>query len=334
MADSIDDAHECAGAKSQTTVRFGALLGIKDLFVEYIISPFEAAHPHIRVEYIALENSGELLAALAAKRTDAPFDLIMLDLAFAKSATDDNLLAPFTQEDLPAMQGLAEDARIAGVAAVPVTSDMMALLYNPRLVDPAPRSWNDFACPAYAGRIAVADPPGLTGLGLTVIYDHIGGGLGGPDFAVGMDRIDALARGVRSFEHIDFAPLVASGEYAMTIGWAARTRQLLARSRATTLEVVVPLEGSMRQINTVGIVAGTQQPAAALQLLNFMIDEQAQTAIAEKLFYVPMNAGALAARFARDPMTPPPKDIGINMLDLAPYLQSITQAWKDRGIGR
>ena len=334
MPENSKDNIGNADSRPQSTVIFGALLGIRELFVENIIRPFEAANPDVRVEYLALENSAQLLEALAGGQGNPLHDLIMLDLAFAKRATDEHLLEHFNPAAVPAMADLVPEARIDGVAAVPVTSDLMALLYNNSLIRRPPTSWNDFADPAYAGRVAVADPPGLTVLGLTVIYDRIAGGQGGPAFDAGIDRIAAFASGIKSFEHIDFAPMVASGELAMTVGWSARTRQLLARSRDTTLEVVVPQEGTMRQVNTVGLVAGTKRKAEALRLINYMIDERAQTAAAEKMFYASVNARVASAQAANGGTTTAASDIGIDMLALAAHLQSITQGWQEKGIGR
>ncbi len=320
-----------AAAQQQTTVTFAGYSGIfQDYFVEHVVAPFEAANPDIKIDYFAMVNSSQLVGQLVAQAADPTIDVVFMDLVFSKSATDQNLFEKLTPDLVPSIADLNPNYAIDGIAGVPVTRDTLALVYNPKLVNPAPTSWTAFADAAWAGKVAVSGPPGMFGVGLTIIYDRMEGGDSLTDLSKGIDYLVGFAPNVQSFEAKDFAPQVQSGELAMSQGWNARS-QITASTTDGAIGVVTPAEGTVLQVNTINLVQNAKHRDAALKFIDYLLSKPAQEAIANNLFYTPVNAkvelpAETVAKLGGADLAS--KVLDVDLIALAPVIPEITQAWQ------
>ena len=99
--------------------------------------------------------------------------------------------------------------------------------------------------------------------------------------------------------------LVLNGVVKVATGWNARS-QLFADESKGRLGVLLPPEGTVSVVNTLNLVEGSHNRAAALVFMNYAISQQAQKAFAERMYYGPTNAraGVAPAVLARTASSP------------------------------
>ncbi len=317
-----------------TSVRMVGFLGVyEEFFKAEILTAFRASFPDIEVDYVGIENSAQILQRLQDDQAGPQADVVLMDMVFAKKGTDLGLFEPLSAPKLPAMADLAPSARIEGLAAVPFTFDTLSLIYDKRVVRSAPTSWSAFAEPSYSGTVAISDPPGMTGLCMTVIYDRIAGGADAATFPAGIETLAKIAPGIKSFEQIDYWPLVASGEISMSPAWNARAQKMVHENPAGHVGVAMPVEGTVRQVSTISLLAAAPQREAALVFMNFLIGARAQSIMTEGMFYAPVNAKVkpsdrASKKIAGEEMSALTRDL--NMIALAAAIPWVTEQWNHK----
>ena len=80
------------------------------------IEPFRAAHPDISVFYDAVASSTQSLALLRRQRGQPEIDVVLLDLATARTATEEGLLEAPSPESMPVLGELAPASLFPGIA--------------------------------------------------------------------------------------------------------------------------------------------------------------------------------------------------------------------------
>ncbi len=259
-----------------------------DNYRKFIIEPFEASHPGIRVAYQPSPNSAQTMALLTMQRVQPQIDVAVLDVAVAIRAAEQALLAPLDRTRLSHLQDYPDWARLPGDRGVAFSQDNLAVLYNTDKIKQPPTSWKDLADPRYKGRIAakLTDTRG-------VILLPILGKVQGTDYKVSVDPafalLDRIAANVSTWEPApDCYAVVQSGEADLSICWNARA-QYLHDTQGGKIGVTVPKEGTVGQINTIGRVAGSPRADQATAFIDYALSPEAQTAFAVKSYYGPVN---------------------------------------------
>ena len=108
-------------------------------------------------------------------------------------------------------------------------------------------------------------------------------------------KLAELAPAVQTFDpKPDSYTLVINGSVALATGWNARA-QYYADQSAGKLGVILPKEGSILQINTINLIKGSKNEAAAKAFINYALSPEAQAAFTEAMFYAPVNAKAVVS---------------------------------------
>lgn len=295
-------------ARAARTITFAAYSGaFQENYEACVVGPFRRAHPDIGVSYYPFANSTQGLALLESRRQSAGVDVCMLDSAVAKIATEEGLLDPIPPNSLPVLAELAPQAFIPGVAGPVVTFNPLALLYAPSQVKPAPSSWKALWDTAFDHRIAIPAPPDRSGVALTLIANAIfGDGDYQRSIDAGITAIGGMAPRVRSWDpRPDIYGYLIEGNAILGPGWNAQG-QLHAQDSGGRLAATVPPEGSVYQANTVNLVKGSRDPEAARLFLAYVLGAEAQKAVAERMYYGPVNPAARVspAALARTGATP------------------------------
>ena len=118
--------------------------GFREQYTKAVIEPFEQAHPGVRVTYYGVRNSATELAVLRGHKgqdSPPPADVTIIDLSVAKIASDEGLLEGIRLDRVPNAQTLHALGAELGALGLPVTYDTLALIYDTRVVSPAPTSW-------------------------------------------------------------------------------------------------------------------------------------------------------------------------------------------------
>ena len=307
----------------------------QERYTKTVIEPFMAANPDVKVSYFAQPTSAQMLGTLRAQKASPQSDVVILDLSVSKAGTDENIFTKLDENEITNIRDLYPAARVPGVAGVVVTFDNLELIYNSDLVKTKPDSWLALADKQYAGKVIVPAMPDIIGLGLTVLLDKITGGTDPMhNLDKGIAEMGVIAPNVQTWDPRPevYAPIV-SGQAAIGIGWNARA-QLNQDLSGGKLQAVLPKEGSLFQSNTINLVTGSPNQAAAKRFINYALGPAAQKAFTESMFYAPTNAKAQIsdAAIARTAVKSMDKMLPIDWIELAKIRDAVNEQWRRKVI--
>lgn len=323
----------------ERTITLAAYGGIfQENYQAVVVDAFMRANPGIKVTYFAMPNSAQTLGTIRAQKAAPQLDVAMFDITIGKAATDEGLLDPLTPAEFPVLADLAPSAFAPGVNAVGVTFDSLSLLYSPEAVQPAPTSWRVLWDPKYSGKIAIAAAPDIVGIGMTLVANRLYGGTDYKEYARGVQALSDLSPHVLSWDpKPDAYTFITNGTAQLGVGWNARG-QLYSRQSNGKLGAALPEEGSLFQINTLGLVKGAPQSEAAKAFIAYALSPVAQAAFAERMFYAPVNtkaqvsAEALAATAASPARME--KMLAVDWLEVAKLRNALNEQWRRRILTR
>jgi putative spermidine/putrescine transport system substrate-binding protein len=188
---------------------------------------------------------------------------------------------------------LFPEARAAGGEFGPaVTFDHLTLVYDAQKLKPPIERLADLWRPDLKDQIALSAPPNILGLALTAMVEKMEGGDYRRSIDAAIRKLKALAPSVKTFDpNPDGYSLILNGVVKVATGWNARS-QIYADQTSGRLGVVLPPEGSVFQINTINLTAGSKNRDAATAFVNYALSQAAQKAFTEQMFYAPTNAKA------------------------------------------
>jgi putative spermidine/putrescine transport system substrate-binding protein len=269
--------------------------GFREQYTRAVIEPFEQSHPGVRVTYYGVRNSATELAVLRGHKgqdSPPPADVTIIDLSVATIAKDEGLLDEIRLDRVPNAKTLHAIGAELGAFGLPVTYDTLALVYDTRAVTPAPTSWTALWNPAHKGRVVVPAEGGgdIQAISLTIVANRLAGN---DDFArdltPGIERLTALAPLVQTWEpKPDAYTLVANGTAALAIGWNARSQFHVNESQGR-LGSVLPVEGTVSQVNVIAAVKGTRQRELVEAFIDYALGAEAQARFSAAMFYAPTN---------------------------------------------
>ena len=299
----------------------------QDNYVAAVVNPFMQRFPRIKVNYFPSANSAQTLGTLRAQKAAPQIDVSVMDVSVQKAGNDEGLFSKLDPALVPNLAQLNPLGRPTHEGMGPaVTFDHLVMLYNKELVSPAPRTWTDLWDPRLKGLIAITATPDIQGLALTILINKIQG----VDYKTSIDgairKMRELAPSVQTWNpNPDQYTLVINGTVRAGIGWNARA-QIYSDQSQGKLGVLLPEDGTVFQINTINVTAGSKNMAGAQAFLNYAIGAEAQKAFTERMFYAPVNTTAQisAAALARTATAPE------NMARVVPVDWSFVAANRDR----
>ena len=323
----------------QASITIAAYAGIfQDNYEPAVVEPFRRANPGIKVTYYSMGNSAQALGQLRAQKANPQVDCVMMDVSVAKAASDEGLFEPVDKTTVPAIADLSPRAFTPGVVAPAVTFDNLVLLYSPQKVQPAPTSWKVFWDAKYKDQIAIPGVPDIVGLGFLMMANKT---FGGPDYRQldkGFEAVGNMAPNVLTWDpKPDPYAMIINGTAALGVGWNARG-QLYSGQSEGKMAAVLPSEGSLFQINVLGLVKGSKQPDAARAFMNHALGAEAQAAFTERMFYAPVNlkAKVSAAALAKTAASPERMAmmLPVDWLEVAKFREAVTEQWRRKVLTR
>lgn len=286
-------------AQSGSQVTLMTYSGIfQEQYTAGVIAPFQAASGN-RVQYFAPGTSAQMLGTLRAQKADPQVDVVIMDTTTAALACAEGLVEKITPAEMPVLNQIDAQARTAGGECGPgVTFDHLVMIYDTKAINPAPTRFMDMANPALRGRVSVSAPPNIQGLVLTAILAHANGG-DWRNLRNAIPGLKEIAANAQTFDpKPDGATMILNDQIAFATGWNARS-QLYSLQSQGRIGVVLPQEGTAFQINTINVVAGSRNAAAARAFMAHALSAEAQKAFTERLFYGPTNTTAQISPEAR-----------------------------------
>lgn len=264
----------------------------QDNYTRAVIEPFQQAHPGVKVNYAPGGSSAQMVGSVRAQKADPQIDVAIMDVTTSSIGNLEGLFEKLTPAEFPVLAELLPEARAAGGDYGPaVTFDHLVLVSDSTLSPPLAKL-ADLWRPDLKGQLAVSAPPNIQGLALTAMVEKMEGGDYRKSIDAAMKKLRELAPSVNTFDpNPDGYSLILNGVVKVATGWNARS-QLYADQTGGKISTLLPPEGSVFQINTINLTAGSKNRAAAAAFVAYALSQPAQKAFTERMFYAPTNGKA------------------------------------------
>ena len=280
----------------------------------------------IEVEVQAAGDAGELVNKLVLTKDSPLGDVVFgIDNTFASRAVNEGVLADYASADLteaedgyllPAGSGREQLTPIdngdvcinvdhewfaeAGIAEPVTLDDLIKPEYKDLMVAPAANS----------------SSPGLAFLLATIAAYGDGGW---QDYWSSLvDNGVKLTGGWSDAYYVDFSGPSSEGDRPIVVSYAS-SPPFEVQEGSTVAPTGALLDTCFRQTEYAGVIAGTEYPEAAGQLVDFLFSTVVQNDIPESMYVFPVNAAATLpegwsdyAEIADDPYVVEPADIDEN----------------------
>lgn len=270
-----------------------------------LIEPFEQEH-NVTVNLREYEGTGAALALLDQSRP-GDWDVLVIDGIDVFRAVDAGILAPLPEDELPTGDFfpevvMAENNVVDGVTyAVTEKFGYNTISYNSDAVDPADMEslgtvWSE----KYDGRLSIYDYY-LPVMGLAAMAEGI------PTADITAENLDAIG-GVMSTMRSRAASVagvvaaqtaLATGEVDIVVGGGEWLTAVLAEEQPN-LTWTIPQEGAVRWAQSIGVVAGSEQPDLALEFVKYIVSPEGQARLATSSCFWGMPANAAAGDLLTD----------------------------------
>jgi thiamine transport system substrate-binding protein len=275
----------------------------------------------IVVEVQSGGDAGELVNKLVLTKDSPLGDVVFgIDNTFASRAASNGVLEEYVSGDLTD----AEDAYLlpegsGGEYLTPIDSgDVCVNVDHEWFTEagiPEPETLDDLIDPAYEGLLVVeaanSSSPGLAFL-LATIAAY---GDGWPDYwSALIDNQVKVAASWSDAYYVDFSGPSSEGDRPLVVSYASSPPVEVPPGSTGVL-----LDTCFRQTEYAGVIAGTEHPAEARQLVDFLFSPTVQNDIPENMYVFPVNAEAELpaawaefAEIATDPWEIDPAEIDAN----------------------
>lgn len=246
------------------------------------------------VEVVTAGDAGQVTNRLVLTKGSPVADVVFgIDNTFAGRAVSEGVLAPYSPQLPPGADQYALEGEGADVLTPVDFGDVCVNVddawFAAKKMDP-PKTLDDLTDPAYRDLFvtpgASSSSPGLAFLLATVAAK---GEDGWQDYWRDlMDNGAKVTSGWSDAYGVDFTAGEGKGDRPVVLSYASSPPFTVPEggTRPTTSAL---LDTCFRQVEYVGVVAGTEQPGGAQALVDLMVDPQVQSGIPESMYMYPVS---------------------------------------------
>jgi len=223
-------------------------------------------------------GSGVLFRRIASEK-EKPLGDIIWGVSRALLQTNKALLAPYAAKD---KETTPADFRDPGDLWIGTNVHLLVILQNTKDLPAAegPKGWSDLLDPKWKGKVAFTDPAnsGSAYTNVTMLVQSWGGD-GWPKMTKLLTNTKVLNRSTLVFQGVGNGefPLGMSLEYA-GLQWAAG---------GAPVKVIYPQDGTVAQMEGVGIIRGGPNTEAAKKFVDYITSKPVREEIVRKFFRRP-----------------------------------------------
>ncbi|WP_080831637.1 ABC transporter substrate-binding protein [Cohnella massiliensis] len=253
-----------------------------EAFAKYVIEPFEAANPGVKVTLAPYTGVTKLAQGGGEK-----IDIVQLDDFDLIEAGNQGLLSELAQDQFSNWSNLYPQAILNGneskTYGLVNVFGAWGIAYNPDKAE-APTSWNDLWNPEVKGKVALMSQwiPDilLTAKAVGADYENMD-----PVWTAFKELTPSVAQYYSSFS----APESLFGTGAVTMAAWFDGRATAMKEAGKSVEFVIPEEGGVLIRSGLGILKDSANQELAAKLIDFTLTAEAQQGFAQDLFYGPTN---------------------------------------------
>jgi len=237
---------------------------------------------------LTLGSSVDIAAKIRATAGSPDIDVAYMDISIAKQIRNEGLLEKLDFSTLSNYPDVAKQAFDDQGSFVNFMTAATTIAYNPKLMPEAPDSWEDLFDPKYAGKIALGDITGTSGMHFLIAVNKMKGG----DFETqdaGFKAIEGLMPNVvMLYTQADqLVELFQRGEIVMAPWYPDRIGS--AADKGVDVAVAYPKEGAVGIQPTVSVPKGSPNKALAMKFIDVLLSPEGQKCFAEKKYAGPVN---------------------------------------------
>ena len=235
-----------------------------------------------------LGNSSQFAAAIRATAGKPDMDFVYIDNSLAAQIHGEKLAETLDPAKLKNAGDVIKSAWGKDNSYVVAMVSATALVYNPKMVKSPPTSWLDVADPAYAGKYAIGDITGTSGLHYLLALNKLKGGTL-ENIDPGIEAIKPIAKGstVLYTQADQLLALFERGEIALAPWYPDRAG--VAIDKGLSLAVAYPKEGAVGILPAVLIPKGTAKAELAMKFLDQVLSAEGQGCFSERAYIGSVN---------------------------------------------
>ncbi len=237
---------------------------------------------------LKLGSSAQFAAAVRATGGKSDFDVIYVDNSLAAQLKAEKLLETIDRTKLTNVADISPRAFDKDNQYVVFMTGATLIVYDTKQIKTPPTSWNDLYKPEYAGKIAIGDISGTSGMQFLLALNKMkGGSLANLD--PGFEAIKPLAKSsVTLYTQADqIVSLFERQEIAIAVWYPDRAGSAI--DKGLPLAVVYPKEGAVGILPALAIPKGSKSTALAQKYIDEVLSRDGQACFAERKYAGPVN---------------------------------------------
>lgn len=236
---------------------------------------------------LTLGSSVDIAAKIRATAGDPEIDVAYMDRSIVEQIRNEGLLEELDFSQLENYPDIAPQAFDPQDTFVNFMTAATVIAYNPNEISEPPDSWEDLFDPQYAGRMAIGDITGTSGLHFLMAVNKMRGG----DFEsqdAGFAAIKELMPNVvMLYTQADqLVQLFERGEIVIAPWYPDRIGS--AADKGVPVAVAYPKEGAVGIQPTVSVPKGANKDLA-MEYIDVLLSPEGQKCFAEKKYAGPVN---------------------------------------------
>lgn len=276
----------------------GAGAGAQELVIATFGGSFaedtKTCHVHVFEEQtgaraiVTLGSSVDQAAKIRATKDDPEIDVAYMDISIAKQMRNEGLLETLDFESLDTYPQVAKQAFDRERTFVNFMTAATVIAYNPNELAEPPSSWAEFFDPKYAGKMALGDITGTSGLHFLLAVNRMKGG-----------TLDDLDPGFAAIAEIKDAPVMYYTQADQLVSLFERGEIVIApwypdrigsaADKGVPVAVAYPKEGAVGIQPTIAVPKGAKNRDLAMKYIDIVLSKEGQACFAEKKYAGPVN---------------------------------------------
>lgn len=267
-----------------------------DYYPEDLAERFEKA-TGVKVTIVNHSTNEDIVAKLTASK-DSGIDVAFMSGQYAQALAEQGILAKLDKSFIPNEKNLYPEAMElpydkGNQYSEPYAWGTTGLCYRPDLTGYEPDSWNDLLNPKpeLEGKTTMLSTDRWLALPALKLQGHSVNTTEQSELDSAKEQLLKTKPTLLAFDDTTFYSKLVSGEAAMVQAWDGWCNYGIAED--PRIKFVVPKEGSDLWTDTMTVLESSKNKEAAMTFVNFILDPEIGTWVAENILYAVPNKVAM-----------------------------------------